>query len=394
MKKLSQLLIRILLPVLLLLPALFARGQSHNTKRINNRLYNDSASKRTIDSIYNLLEGGADFNELATMYSQDESSYQRGGKLDYTPADNYVAEYRDTLLSLTLNKLSRPFKTAFGYHIVQLIDKRNDLYFSQHILIRVNGKKRHESTVSRNLSEIDLRYIKKIDTSLGYDNFYKKCIYANGIPILSSDNVSDQALIQAKAITEHIANSLPRGVVKTMTDRKFRIVVTSKTEKTTSVPEYSNLYKIHPKGNWDNVGGVGGTPEIPISTCSEENLLCYQNDISAGYDILTHELAHGIHALGLNFYDRKFDKKLLKMWKMAKKEKLWTETYAVTNHYEYFACATQIWFHVFAQSPIANGFSNSIDTRKELLTYDPRLYKLMQGVYSASILNISCSCKK
>jgi len=249
-------------------------------------------------------------------------------------------------------------------------------------------------TVFDSLSINDLNFIKTLDSSSGYDRFYNKCIYANNIPILSSKNVSNQALIQAKAIIEHIVNGLSPEITNAMLDCNFRIVIKSESEKTTDMPEHNELYKLHPKGDWNSIRGLGATPKQPICSCAEENLLCYWNDPYKGNDVLTHEFAHGVHEMGLRFYDKTFDKKLWKMWRLAKRENLWTGTYAITNFQEYFAYGTQIWFHVVTQSPITNGFSNSIDTREELLKYDPRLYKLMEGVFPAGILEISCNCKK
>ncbi|MDB2356354.1 peptidylprolyl isomerase SurA [Pseudoalteromonas sp. 3D05] len=71
-----------------------------------------------------LREGTADFGELAKEYSEDPGSALKGGEYDWTDPTTYVPAFRDTLLSLDQNEISDPFRTTFGWHIVQLLDKR------------------------------------------------------------------------------------------------------------------------------------------------------------------------------------------------------------------------------------------------------------------------------
>ncbi|NMM40060.1 peptidylprolyl isomerase SurA [Pseudoalteromonas arctica] len=71
-----------------------------------------------------LRAGTADFAELAKEYSEDPGSALKGGEYDWTDPTTYVPQFRDTLLSLDKNEISDPFRTTFGWHIVQLLDKR------------------------------------------------------------------------------------------------------------------------------------------------------------------------------------------------------------------------------------------------------------------------------
>jgi len=71
-----------------------------------------------------LRAGKADFAELAKEYSEDPGSALKGGEYDWTDPTTYVPQFRDTLLSLDKNEISDPFRTTFGWHIVQLLDKR------------------------------------------------------------------------------------------------------------------------------------------------------------------------------------------------------------------------------------------------------------------------------
>ena len=71
-----------------------------------------------------LRAGNADFGELAKEYSEDPGSALKGGEYDWTDPTTYVPAFRDTLLSLKQDEISEPFRTQFGWHIVQLLDKR------------------------------------------------------------------------------------------------------------------------------------------------------------------------------------------------------------------------------------------------------------------------------
>mgnify|MGYP000117814758 CR=1 FL=1 len=68
--------------------------------------------------------GEADFAELAKEHSEDPGSALKGGEYDWTDPTTYVPAFKDTLLSLDKNQISEPFRTQFGWHIVQLLDKR------------------------------------------------------------------------------------------------------------------------------------------------------------------------------------------------------------------------------------------------------------------------------
>ena len=76
--------------------------------------------KAQIDSIYQLLLAGADFDELAKKESQDGSA-KRGGDLGWFRRGNMVQPFEDIAFSLADGALSEPFETQYGYHIVKKI---------------------------------------------------------------------------------------------------------------------------------------------------------------------------------------------------------------------------------------------------------------------------------
>ena len=71
-----------------------------------------------------LREGKADFGELAKEYSEDPGSALNGGAYDWTDPNSWVGEFKETALGLEKGQISEPFRTQFGWHIMELIDRR------------------------------------------------------------------------------------------------------------------------------------------------------------------------------------------------------------------------------------------------------------------------------
>ena len=78
--------------------------------------------KKLADSIYDELEKGADFGILAKEYSDDRMTYEEGGVMPEFGVSKYGGDFAEMAFSLHKDEeLSRPFKTAFGYHIIKRI---------------------------------------------------------------------------------------------------------------------------------------------------------------------------------------------------------------------------------------------------------------------------------
>jgi len=81
--------------------------------------------------------GTADFSVLARLYSEDTESAKRGGELGFMGRGQLVPEFAQVAFNLTdSKKVSRVVQTEFGYHIIQLIEKRGDRINSRHILLK------------------------------------------------------------------------------------------------------------------------------------------------------------------------------------------------------------------------------------------------------------------
>ncbi|MEG3753863.1 peptidylprolyl isomerase SurA [Psychromonas arctica] len=71
-----------------------------------------------------ILDGTKTFEELAKQYSQDPSSAVRGGDLGWADPNVYVPEFRDIAQTQEIGEISQPFQTTHGWHILQVLDKR------------------------------------------------------------------------------------------------------------------------------------------------------------------------------------------------------------------------------------------------------------------------------
>ncbi|MDE5785888.1 MAG: peptidyl-prolyl cis-trans isomerase, partial [Duncaniella sp.] len=79
--------------------------------------------KQQIDSIYTALKNGADFAEMAATQSDDAGSARRGGDLGNFGIGRMVPEFEKAAFSLNPGEISEPFKTTYGWHIVQTIER-------------------------------------------------------------------------------------------------------------------------------------------------------------------------------------------------------------------------------------------------------------------------------
>jgi len=83
-----------------------------------------------------IVNEGADFAKLALENSEDYGSGQKGGDLGYAPRGSYVTEFEATAYNLDINEISELVETEFGFHLLQLMDKRGNSLRIRHILVR------------------------------------------------------------------------------------------------------------------------------------------------------------------------------------------------------------------------------------------------------------------
>jgi peptidyl-prolyl cis-trans isomerase D len=81
-------------------------------------------ARKMIDAIQKRLAAGADFATVARETSEDEGTKVKGGDLDYFPQGKMVKPFDDAAFSAEVGKVVGPVQTQFGFHLIQVTDKR------------------------------------------------------------------------------------------------------------------------------------------------------------------------------------------------------------------------------------------------------------------------------
>jgi len=225
------------------------------------------------------------------------------------------------------------------------------------------------------LSAADVTEVSAPPPELKLPAFYKKYVSANGYPVVGSEKVSDYALKEAAYLVNLMLAKRP-DVRAAMIKSGSHMIIMAHNEYTTDMPEHSHL---KPKDYWDaRARGLGGSQTDPVCSCTEENLLAYAGDPYQAECILIHEFAHNIHLRGMVNVDATFDDRVKKTYASALAKGLWAGKYAATNHHEYFAEGVQSWFDNNRENDFDH---NHVNTRVELIEYDPGLADLCREVF-------------
>lgn len=94
------------------------------------------ARERLLDMRERVISGKARFDNLARMYSVDPGTAFRGGEMDPTPLAGLDEAFGRALESMKPGQISEVVESQYGFHIIQLLDKRGSLYHFRHILLR------------------------------------------------------------------------------------------------------------------------------------------------------------------------------------------------------------------------------------------------------------------
>lgn len=89
-----------------------------------NALRTDDAVRGKLTDLRTQILAGADFAALATSNSEDPGSAAEGGDLGWTGPGTFVPEFERAILATPDNEISEPFRTQYGWHIVQVLERR------------------------------------------------------------------------------------------------------------------------------------------------------------------------------------------------------------------------------------------------------------------------------
>ncbi len=137
------------------------------------------AARKRGDALLDSLKAGADFASLARRYSEDPGSAAQGGDLGLVRRGMFVKEFEAAVFALADSQISGLVETEFGYHIIQLLERRGDAVHARHILLRIERTKasddsataflnrlRDSALAGKSFAELAKKYSERKETSM------------------------------------------------------------------------------------------------------------------------------------------------------------------------------------------------------------------------------------
>jgi len=117
------------------LPAEVELGEITTKTRISDKVKKAAYDK--LEKVRNrIVNDGESFEELASIFSDDPGSARNGGDLGWAKRGTYVPEFEATGYGLVKGEVSEIIETQFGYHFMELIDRRGNNIQLRHILVK------------------------------------------------------------------------------------------------------------------------------------------------------------------------------------------------------------------------------------------------------------------
>jgi len=209
------------------------------------------------DRVYN----GEDFKMLATLYSDDPGSATRGGELGFVNRGDLVPEFERAAFRLKEGEISEVVESQFGYHIVQLIERRGEQINVRHILIKtkVNATALHAAklkmdNIAREISEEVLTFDEAVSKYSDDENKSNGGLLLNPNTMSTFHTLDDMAPVLRLVVDKLAEGEISSPSVIQMQDEKkaYRILRLNKrveTHKANLVDDFAKIkeYAINAK---------------------------------------------------------------------------------------------------------------------------------------------------
>jgi peptidyl-prolyl cis-trans isomerase SurA len=131
-------------------PVMVEQVHSRHILMRPNEVQDDATTRQRLAALRDRILAGEDFGALASVTSEDPGSASRGGDLGWTSPGTFDPEFENVLSKLQQDEISEPFRSQFGWHIVQLLGKRShdqsDELRRQQVLTALRESKVDEET--------------------------------------------------------------------------------------------------------------------------------------------------------------------------------------------------------------------------------------------------------
>lgn len=91
-----------------------------------SEIRSENQTKSLISEVYERLVDGGEFKQLARQYSEDPGSKMEGGDLGWSRAGTFDPVFESVMNEIKIGEISQPFQTQFGWHILEVINRRNE----------------------------------------------------------------------------------------------------------------------------------------------------------------------------------------------------------------------------------------------------------------------------
>lgn len=209
-------------------------------------IVDDKEEAKIIEKLRNFrkrINNGENFATLAVLYSDDPGSASRGGELGYTPRSKLLPEFANVAFNLKTDKISKIVKTEYGYHIIQLIDRKGERINVRHILIKPKISAKSEEKCISVLDSItkNVRINKmEFDKAAAYFSEDKETRQNGGLiinPRNGSSRITLNTLSQLSPTTASLVEKMKIGQIS----EPFKDLAKGKT-----VYKILRISKIHP----------------------------------------------------------------------------------------------------------------------------------------------------
>lgn len=92
----------------------------------SSEIRSENQTKELINEIHQELIDGEDFKQLARQHSEDPGSKMEGGELGWSSPDSFDPAFEAIMNSVDIGEMSKPFQSSFGWHILEVLDRRNE----------------------------------------------------------------------------------------------------------------------------------------------------------------------------------------------------------------------------------------------------------------------------
>ena len=122
-----------------------------------SEIRSEKQAKDLIEDLYNRSQNEDKFSDLARLYSDDPGSKMEGGELSWTGPGRFDPKFEEVMNSLEINQVSKPFKSNFGWHIVEVLDRREEdisINIQKNRAYQILFDRKYEEQLEKTLSEM------------------------------------------------------------------------------------------------------------------------------------------------------------------------------------------------------------------------------------------------